>query len=111
MMNDEILDEFYLPEYFFKGSKDSFILKVKGDSMIGANIFDGDYVVIRKQSTAVNGDLVAVDLDGNATLKRLSLNNGVPVLMPENEKYDPIFMHDKDDASILGIVIGIIKYK
>lgn len=110
LMHDEIEDEFYLPQYFLNGSKESFILKVRGDSMIGANIFDGDYVVIRRQSSAVNGDLVAVDIDGCATLKRLSLKNNIPVLMPENEKYDPIFIHDKE-ASIIGIVVGVIKDK
>jgi SOS regulatory protein LexA len=108
MMNNELEDEFYLPEYWVKGAKDCFILKVKGDSMIGANIFDGDHVVIRKQYTAQKGDIVAVDLDGSATLKRLAYNKNVPVLMPENDNYEPIFMHDKQ-ASILGIAMGVIK--
>ncbi|MCM8711462.1 transcriptional repressor LexA [Clostridium sp. SYSU_GA19001] len=108
MINDEMESEFYLPQYWFKGIKDCFILKVKGDSMIGADIFDGDYVVIRKQSTAQKGDIVAVDLEGNATLKRLSYQNTNVVLMPENDKYEPIFIHDKQ-ASVLGIAVGIIK--
>lgn len=108
MMSNEMEDEFYLPEYWIKGAKDCFILKVKGDSMIGANIFDGDHIVIRKQNTAQKGDIVAVDLDGSATLKRLAYNKNTPILMPENDKYEPIFMHDKQ-ASILGIAMGIIK--
>lgn len=110
MMNNELEAEFYLPEYWVRGVKDCFILKVKGDSMIGANIFDGDYVIIRKQYAAQKGDIVAVDLDGSATLKRLSYDKGVPILMPENEKYNPIFIHDKQ-ASILGIAMGVIKNK
>lgn len=110
MMHDELEAEFNIPQYFVTGSRESFILKVRGDSMINANIFDGDYVVIRKQSTAINGDLVAVDLDGSATLKRLSIKKNIPILMPENEKYDPIFMHDKE-AAILGIVVGVLKNK
>jgi SOS regulatory protein LexA len=108
LMSSELEAEFYLPEYWVKGVKDCFILKVKGDSMIGANIFDGDHVVIRQQHTAQNGDIVAVDLDGSATLKRLSLKKNTPILMPENDKYDPIYLHDRE-ATILGIAMGIIK--
>lgn len=110
MISSEMEEEFYLPEFWLKGSKDCFMLKVKGDSMIGANIFDGDFVVIKKQSTAQNGEIVAVDLDGSATLKRLSFKKNVALLMPENEKYEPIFMHDKE-ASIIGIAVGVLKNK
>lgn len=110
MMSSEVMADFYLPEYLVKGENQCFILKVKGDSMIGANIFDEDYVVIRKQSTAQNRDIVAADIEGSATLKRLSLNKGAHMLMPENEKYSPIFIHDKQ-VSILGVAIGIIKSK
>lgn len=108
LMNSELEAEFYIPEPWLKGANGCFILKVKGDSMVGADIFHGDYVVIRKQNSAQNGDIVAVDLDGNATLKRLSLKKGAAVLMPENDKYDPIFIHDRQ-ASVIGIAVGIIK--
>lgn len=108
MMSSEVSDQFYLPEYWIKGGKQNFILKVKGDSMIGANIFDGDYVVIKKQNTAQNGDIVAAEIEGSATLKTLSLGKDVPMLMPENKKYSPIFLHDKQ-VSILGVAVGIIK--
>ncbi|MBL4935421.1 UvrD-helicase domain-containing protein [Clostridium sp. YIM B02515] len=108
MMNNELEAEFYLPEYFIRGAKDCFILRVKGDSMIGANIFDGDHVVIRRQHIAQKGDIVAVDLEGNATLKRLAYNKNIPVLMPENDNYSPIFIHDRE-ASVLGVAVGIIK--
>ncbi|ERI90032.1 repressor LexA [Clostridiales bacterium oral taxon 876 str. F0540] len=108
MMNNELEAEFYLPEFFIRGAKDCFMLKVKGDSMIGANINDGDYVVIRKQNTALKGDIVAVDLEGSATLKRLAYNKNMPILMPENDNYDPIFIHDRE-ASVLGVAVGIIK--
>lgn len=110
MMSTEVLAEFYLPEYWVKGDSQCFVLKVRGDSMIGANIFDEDYVVIKKQSTAQNRDIVAADIEGSATLKRLSLVKGAYVLMPENEKYSPIFLHDKQ-VSIIGIAVGIIKNK
>ncbi|MDP4146200.1 MAG: transcriptional repressor LexA [Bacillota bacterium] len=109
-INDEIESNFSIPQYWLKGMKDCFILKVKGDSMIGANINDGDYVVIRKQYTAQNNDIVAVDLEGNATLKRLSLKKGGAVLLPENENYEPIPLRDRE-ASVIGIAVGIIKNK
>jgi SOS regulatory protein LexA len=107
-MSSELEADFYLPEFWLKGLKDCFMLKVKGDSMKGANIEDGDYVVIRKQYNAQNKDIVAVDIDGSATLKRLSLGKGGAMLLPENPKYSPIPLYGTD-AKILGIAVGIIK--
>jgi SOS regulatory protein LexA len=108
LMNSEIESNFNLPQYWLKGLKDCFMLKVKGDSMIGANIESGDYVVIKKQSTANNRDIVAVDIDGASTLKRLSLGKGGPTLMPENPKYSAIPLYGKD-AKILGVAVGVVK--
>jgi SOS-response transcriptional repressor LexA len=107
-MNPDLEADFYLPEFWLKGLKDCFILKVKGDSMEGAKIEDGDYVVIRKQFNALNKDIVAVDIDGSATLKRLSLGKGGATLLPENPRYSPIPLYGTD-AKILGIAVGIIK--
>ena len=89
--------------------KDCFILKVKGDSMIGAAIEDGDFVVIRKQGAANNKDIIAVDLEGRATLKRLSIDKNDIILIPENDKYSPISLKNRE-ALVLGVVIGVIKY-
>lgn len=110
MMSSEQEAEFYLPIDWIKAPSKCFVLKVKGDSMIGANIFDGDLVVLSKQNTAQNGDIVAAELEGSATLKRLSLNKGTAMLMPENDKYSPIFLQGRQ-VSILGIAIGVIKNK
>lgn len=107
LINPDLEGDFKLPKYWLKGINDCFILKVKGDSMIGADIYDGDYVVIRKQYMAQNNDIVAVDLDGNATLKRLVMNKSGVVLMPENKKYNPIPIVD-EDASIIGVAIGVV---
>ncbi|NMM65719.1 repressor LexA [Clostridium sp. P21] len=108
LMNPEIEDIFYVPTYWLKGMNSCFILKVRGDSMIGANINNGDYVIIKKQYTAQNKDIVAVNLDGNATLKRfISKKDGI-YLMPENKKYKPIIIND-EGARIIGIAVGIIK--
>ena len=109
-INSEIEGNFYIPKYWLKGVKDSFILKVKGDSMIGANINHGDYVVIRQEHAANNNDIVAVDIGGNATLKRLSIKKDRVLLMPENEKYKPIVV-DSEDTYIIGTAVGIIKHK
>jgi len=110
LINSEIEGNFYIPKYWLKGVKDSFILKVKGDSMIGANINHGDYVVIRQEHAANNNDIVAVDIAGNATLKRLSIQKDRILLMPENEKYKPIVI-DSEDTYIIGTAVGIIKHK
>ncbi len=75
LMNPCVEGEFNIPKYWVRGMKDCFILKVKGDSMIGANIEDGDHVVIKRQQMAENKDIVAVNLEGSATLKRLLIKN------------------------------------
>ncbi|MDP4177915.1 MAG: S24 family peptidase, partial [Bacillota bacterium] len=67
LMNPEVEGTFYIPKLWLKGIKDCFILKVKGDSMINADIDDGDYVLIKKQPFAENNDIIAADLDGSAT--------------------------------------------
>ncbi|WP_411679346.1 S24 family peptidase [Clostridium thailandense] len=110
LINSDIENKFYMPKYWLKGINDCFILKVKGESMIGANIFDGDYVVIRKQYSAQNKDIVAVEIDGSATLKRLSISKEGINLMPENSRFSPIPVTD-DGTNIIGIAIGIIKGK
>lgn len=107
-INPDMVDTFDIPHYWVKGMRDCFMLRVKGDSMIGADIEDGDFVVIRRQNTASNRDIVAVDIEGSATLKRLWFGKEEVLLMPENEKYSPIHIKDRE-AVILGIVVGIIK--
>ncbi|ABS32450.1 LexA family transcriptional regulator [Clostridium botulinum] len=110
LMNPCVEGEFNIPKYWVRGMKNCFILKVKGDSMIGANIEDGDHVVIKRQQMAENKDIVAVNLDGSATLKRLLIKKSGAVLMPENKKYKPIEILE-EGASIIGIAVGIIKGK
>lgn len=107
-INPEVEDTFNIPHYWIKGMKDCFILKVKGDSMTGAQIEDGDFVVIRKQTMASNRDIVAVNIEGSATLKRLWMDKNDVLLMPENDKYTPISIKNRE-AVVLGVVVGIIK--
>jgi len=108
LMNDSIEDNYFLPKEWIRKTKDVFILKVKGDSMINKNIYDGDYVVISKQNIPSVRDVVAVDIEGEATLKTYRIMNRKIVLMPENEKYEPILIEDQQ-FSFLGVAIGLIK--
>jgi repressor LexA len=83
-----------------------FMLEVKGDSMVDAAICDGDYVVIRQQPNAENGEIVAAMIDGEATVKTLQRKNGEVWLLPHNPAYEPI---DGTHASILGKVVTVMR--
>ncbi|MCD9153208.1 transcriptional repressor LexA [Aeromicrobium duanguangcaii] len=83
-----------------------FLLEVKGDSMVDAAICDGDYVVIRQQQVAENGEMVAAMIDGEATVKTLSRRDGQVWLLPQNPAYDPI---DGTDAQIIGKVTAVLR--
>lgn len=108
LMNEYVEDNYCLPKEWIKNPKDVFMLKVKGDSMINKNIFDGDYVVISKQGMPSVKDIVAVDIEGEATLKTYKTENGKIVLMPENENYAPIIIEDQQ-FNFLGVAIGLVK--
>ena len=95
----------YLP-YNPGGSGEHFALTVKGDSMINAGILSGDYVIARKQQTAMHGEIVVALLDDEATVKRLWLKNGEVRLMPENPDYEPL---DGGTCSILGRVTAVVR--
>ena len=83
-----------------------FLLEVRGDSMIDAAICDGDWVVVRQQPTADNGDIVAAMLDNEATVKTFKRKDGKVWLMPHNAAFDPI---DGDHATILGKVRAVLR--
>lgn len=84
----------------------SFMLKVKGESMINAGIFEGDKIMVKQQSTANNGDIVVALIDDSATVKTYYKENGHYRLQPENETMEPIIV---DDVTILGKVFGIFR--
>ncbi len=88
------------------GDGELFMLTVVGDSMINAAICDGDFVVVHRQQTADNGDIVAAMLDGEATVKTLKRRDGHVWLMPHNPAYEPIF---GDDAVILGRIVSVLR--
>jgi repressor LexA len=88
------------------GEGDLFMLKVTGDSMVGAAITDGDWVVIRQQSDAESGEIVAAMIDGEATVKTLKRSGDHVWLMPHNSAYPPIL---GDQATILGRVVTVLR--
>ena len=85
---------------------DCFALRVRGESMIGAGILDGDKVIVRPQQTADDGQIVVALLEDEATVKRLYRRNGQLLLLPENPAYEPI---DGTNAQIIGIVKGVFR--
>ena len=94
-----------IPSNFFTG-EDLFMLNVKGDSMINIGMYDGDKIVVRKQETADNGDIVVALVDDSATVKRFFKRNGKIILHPENDNMEDFVF---TDVRILGKVIGLMR--
>ncbi|MDB2086199.1 transcriptional repressor LexA [Clostridium paraputrificum] len=108
LINSEFQGKYFLPSEWLGTLSNLFILKIKGEPMINKNINDGDYVVINKQSSANIGDIVAADIEGDATLKTYKTMGGKILLMPENDDYEPIML-EEEQFSIIGVAVGIIK--
>ena len=98
-------DVFPLPRQLV-GEGQLFLLKVSGDSMIEAAICDGDWVVVRQQPVADNGDIVAAMIEGEATVKTFKRRDGHVWLLPHNPAYAPI---DGDQATVLGRVVAVLR--
>lgn len=87
---------------------DLFILKVRGESMINAGILNGDYIIVRQDNTAKNGDMIVALVDDSATVKTFYKEDGYYRLQPENDYMDPILVYD--NLQILGHVIGVYRF-
>ncbi len=96
------------PAGFFSDDAEVFALQVKGDSMVGAAILDKDYVIVRQQSTAKNGDIIAALVGDEATVKTLANVDGQMVLQPENPRYSPI-PFNAPDCQVLGVVCAVFR--
>jgi repressor LexA len=105
LAEEAVEDVFPLPRELV-GEGSLFLLKVVGDSMVDAAICDGDWVVIRQQNVADNGDIVAAMIDGEATVKTFKRTRGQVWLMPHNPAFDPI---PGNDAAVLGKVVTVIR--
>ena len=106
IMAFENYDEVYEISTNLFNSSNLFMLTIKGESMINAGIFSGDKVVVKKQSSANNGDIVVAMINGNATVKRYYKEDSRIKLKPENDTMEPIY---STEVTILGKVIGLIR--
>ncbi|WP_213423233.1 transcriptional repressor LexA [Bhargavaea massiliensis] len=105
---ENIEEYFPLPDQYGSSDDQLFMLEIMGESMIEAGILNGDYVVVRQQSTANNGEIVvAMTEDDEATVKRFFKEDGHFRLQPENASMDPIIV---DQVSILGKVVGVYRH-
>lgn len=109
LAQQNIEDYFSIGESFFNTDSlknDNFVLKVQGESMINAGINNGDYIVVSKQETAKNGQIVVAMIDGEATVKTFYKENGHYRLQPENDTMEPIIVKD---LQIVGKVVGLFR--
>ena len=107
-----LLAQEHIEDYFpisteFMPKGEAFMLRVKGDSMINVGIFNKDLVLVERDNTARNGDLVVALVEDGATVKRFYKENGHIRLQPENDDYEPIIV---PDAEILGKVFGVFRF-
>lgn len=102
----ENFEDYYPLPLEFKSEAKTFMLKIKGDSMINAGIFDGDKIVVKHQETADNGDIVVALIDDSATVKRFYKRDNKIILHPENDNLKDIVL---DDVQILGVVVGLTR--
>lgn len=105
LAQQNIEDYFPLPAEFVR-SDEAFILYVRGDSMIDAGIYDGDMLVVRRQPTAKDRDIVVARIEDEATVKRFFREDGRIRLQPENPRMDPIYVRD---AAIEGVAVAVIR--
>jgi repressor LexA len=106
LAEENIEDYFPLTEDFIRGKKEVFMLHVRGDSMVNAGILDRDYIVVRKQESAINGEIIVALIENEATVKRFFKTGKKIKLMPENDYMEPIVVND---VKIIGKVIGVIR--
>ena len=106
VLADENIEEYVPVPQIAGGDEGEFVLRVKGDSMKNAGIFEDDYVVVRPQKTATNGEIVVAMMDGEATVKRFFKEKERVRLQPENDALDPIYARDVD---IVGRVVGVCR--
>ncbi|MBM2884123.1 translesion error-prone DNA polymerase V autoproteolytic subunit [Chromobacterium phragmitis] len=107
--DDYLDDNINLHEYLVEDPPATFIVRVKGDSMIGAGIDNGDLLVVDKGMTPAHGDIVVAIIDGEFTVKRLHQRGGSCALMPENPAYAPITLHSGQELLVWGVVTGCVK--
>lgn len=107
---DDHVDEYVsIAEFMIPHPKSSYLVQVKGDSMIKAGIFEGDILVVDSQEEVRSGQIVLASIDGDVTVKRYVKQDGVQRLLPENDAYKPIDISQHVDFRICGVVIRSIR--
>ena len=104
---DDEAEAVTLDDYLIERPSQTVLVRVKGDSMIDAGIFEGDLVVVEKRPAAQSGDIVVAIVENQFTLKRLDLENGRFVLKPENKAYPVI--RPEGDLEIFGVMVGLVR--
>ena len=107
LLAQENIEEYFPIPSDFMPNNDTYMLKVKGESMINAGILDGDYVLVEKKETAGNGDMVVALVEDGATVKTFYKEEGIYRLQPANDAMNPIIV---SEVSILGKVIGVFRF-
>ena len=103
----ENIDNYFPIPSEYMPNEETFMLKVKGESMINAGILDGDNILVKRQNTAKNGDMVVALVEDSATVKTFYKENGYIRLQPENDDMDPIIV---PDCEIIGKVFGVFRF-
>ena len=106
MLAEENIEEYVAVPGIAGGDEGEFVLRVKGDSMKNAGILEGDHVVVRRQDTAANGEIVVALVDEEATVKRFFKEEDHVRLQPENDALEPILVRD---VEVLGRVVGVCR--
>ena len=106
----EVPEPVEVPSYLLKGTN-NFALRVRGDSMMDANIEDGDVIIVKPQEKAENGRIVVATINGEATVKKLDLSPASITLRPCNSsgQYQPIVVQEDDEFEIKGVVVGLLR--
>jgi SOS regulatory protein LexA len=104
---EELIDTITLDEYLIKNKEATYMLKVSGDSMIDAGIKPGDIVLVERNKTAKNGDIVIAEVDGSWTMKYMRKSGGRVTLFPGNKKFKPII--PKEELNIAAVVTAVVR--
>ena len=105
---DDYIDQKLDLNELIRHPSDTFLVKVEGDSMVNAGIYDGDILVVDRAMEAENNKVVVANLDGELTVKRLSIKDTSVLLLPDNPKYEPIEIRPLSEFRIMGVVTFVI---
>ena len=107
--DDYLEDNIDLMSHLIRRPAATFVMQITGDSMTGAGMVDGDYILVDKSVTPVCGHIVVAVLNGDMTVKYFDKINGQYCLKPANSKYKPIMLNEEEPPEIFGVVIGVVR--